>query len=235
MRRTKSYRSQEMDEFERKAMTITVNGKQTTVGEAHAMKVAMACKQRRERKASVNKFIQEKILPKLMKKIERTKKSTRCLKTIRAFVDNGPIQWSHDYKLMKKMYPELNSSLNRYRTQYERIAELVQELEKNIKKNKFTKKFFNMIQEFGSQMFNLLDMVEQLAYSINKSHICDAPCFANQEIIIGASDGKRKGLQQILSSTFSNLNTTKTNLIDLARYINTVYEDIDNFKIKLAS
>lgn len=215
-----------LDELERLSMKTTYKGVVMTVAEANRKKAAERRKQNAAERKKSNEWRREDILPGVLKQIENTRKSTRCLKSICAFVDNGPIQWPGDYKLMMKLYPKVQNAFWKYHAQYKKIEETEKKLTQMIKRSKTNKNFFSLAQEFGYQMFDLLDMVRELADAIQKDRVCDCPVFYNKEIIIGAADGKRKGLRHILSSTYGNLTTTRNNLVSLSKSLEEAYEDV---------
>ena len=214
-----------LDKMERLSMMTVYKGVSMTVAEANKKKAAEKRKKNAEERKKKNEWRKE-ILPDVLKQIENTRKSTRCLKSICAFVDNGPIQWPTDYKLMMKLYPKVRNAFWKYHAQYKKIEETEKKLDLMLKRSKTNKNFFSLAREFGYQMFDLLDIINEISEAIHKDRVCDSMIFQNKEIIVGAADGKRKGLRHILSSTYNNLTTTRSNLVSLSKSLEEAYEDI---------
>lgn len=223
MRRRHYGQSSSMAEMERLSMKTVYKGETMTVAEARARKSADTRRKNLQKKEEDGRNL---ILPEVRKQITATRKSTRCLKSILAFLDNGPIQWPGDFKLFKKYYPELMGAFVRYKAQYQKIMKLEEELDKVLRRSKTSKSFFGIAQDFGYQMLNLLDIVEEISSKISKSDILIRPYLSTREIVVGAKDGRRPGLKHIISHTFENMKKTKQNLINLARSINDAYQDV---------
>ena len=207
-------------------MKTTYKGVVMTVAEANRKRAAEKRKKNAAEKKKSNEWKREEVLLGVLKQIENTRKSTRCLKSICAFVDNGPIQWPGDYKMLMKLYPKVQNVFWKYHSQYKKVEATEQKLDQMLKRSKTNKNFFSLAQEFGYQMFDLLDMVRELSDAIGREHVCDCPLFSKKEIIVGAVDGRRKGLRHILSSTYRNLTKTQNNLVALSKSLEQAYEDV---------
>lgn len=215
-----------MEEIERKEMKTVYNGEVMTVGQATAKKAAARRKANAEKKKKNNEWTREMVLPEILKLVSETRKSTRCLKSICAFVDNGPVQWYGDYRKLMKMFPDVEKAFLRYHSLYKKIEKLEEEMDKMLKRSKTNKNFFSVAQDFGYNMFELLDRVADISAVIQKHNVCENIFFKDREIILGAADNRRKGLRHILSSTYKNTKTTKDNLLKLSKALSQAYEDV---------
>lgn len=220
-----------IDQMTDNSQLVTYNGQTVTKAQKRAMKAAQTRTENAAKKKAKNEFLRTEVLPEVFKEIKKTMKSVRNLKTICAFHDNGPVQWSHMYKQMVEFFPEINSALIKYHKNYNEVLGTVEELNHLIKSNKTDKNFFGIAEKFGYQMWALLDTVTEVSDAISKSGIFDMPSFVGKEIIESSSDGRRPGLKHIMRHTFSTISTTEKNIINLNISLKRAYNELVEYDV----
>lgn len=220
-----------LDQMTDNNQLVTFNGETVTKAQKRAMKAAQTRAENSAKKKARNEFLRTEILPEVFKEIKKTMKSVRNLKTICAFHDNGPVQWSRPYKQMVEMFPEINSALIKYHKHYNEVDATVQELNYLIKSDKTDKSFFGIAEKFGYQMWTLLDSVKEVSDAISKSGIINMPSFSGKEIIESSADGRRPGLKHIMSHTFSTVSITEKNIINLNISLKRAYNDLVEYDV----
>ena len=216
----------EIDKITDDSQIVTYNGREVTKAQKRALKAAETRRKNAELRKQRDTYTRECILPSVLEHIESTRKSVRCLKTIWSFYENGYRQWGTIFNQMLEFYPKLNGALVRYHSKYNEILDTQTELEKMIKRNKCNKSFFGLARTFGYQMFSLVDIISELSDAICKERITDSPLYSDHEMIVGAKDGRRKGLIHIVSNTFSMVSTTTKNLVELSKMLDEAYDNV---------
>ena len=220
-----------IDQMTDNSQLVVYNGQTVTKVQKRAMKAAQTRAENAAKKKARNEFLRTEVLPEVFKEIKKTMKSVRNLKTICAFHDNGPVQWSRMYKEMVEIFPEINSALIKYHKNYNEVLATVEKLEHLIKSNKTDKSFFGIAENFGCQMWELLDTVSEVSDAISKSGILNMPTFAGKEIIESSSDGRRPGLKHIMRHTFSTISTTEKNIINLNISLKHAYDELVEYDV----
>lgn len=213
----------ETERFEYLNSKIIYNGEVCTLSEARSRKAAKKRKENAMRNKKRQLFLNRDLAPKLNSLIKKTRKSVRNLKSISAFVRNGPVQWSKDFKELNILFPNIINVLNEYNSLYLEICDIADQLNALIDSNKANKKFFDLARDFGYKMLNLLNYIEKLSKVISDTGICSSPLY-NSEIVCGSKDGRRVGLNHIISNTYSTKKETLKNLIELNNAIEKSYE-----------
>lgn len=215
-----------MDQITDDNQIVIYNGREVTKAQKRALKAAEARRKNAELRKQRDIYARDYVLPSVLEHIEATRKSVRCLKTIWSFYEHGYRQWGTIFNKMLEFYPKLNGALVRYHSKYNEILDTQSELEKMIKRNKCNKAFFSLARTFGYQMFSLLDIISELSDAICKERIVDCPLYSKHEMIVGAKDGRRKGLIHIVSNTFSMVSTTTKNLVELSKILDEAYDNV---------
>lgn len=216
------------ERLEYEAQQTVYNGQVVSLAQAIAMRARdnRKKKEQEQRKQKNRKIFQRTdVFPEILLLMEKTYKA-RTLKSFTAFITNGSVIWSKDYKSLSEIYPKFNTHFTLYRSQYRKITETYKTLEEMLKRNKCHRSFIGVAENFGYQMMELLDYLTNLIDFITKNNILSNPCFNTKEIIIGSTDGRRLGLKQILQASTSSISKAKENLIRLQRELITAYNDV---------
>lgn len=220
------FHSSTIDEIEFNNQKTIYKGREVTIAQKRALKAAETRKANAEAKKKSKTFDVRDVLPCVLVEIENTRKSVRNLKSICAFVDNGPRQWSRDYRMLMETFPEVERAFGLYHNRYNKIMKIVDELSNILKKSKINKSFFGVAENFGIEMQKLLDDIEVLTDAVSKSRCMDLPSFSGKEIIESSADGRRPGLKHILRNSTSTKIKTRDNLTKLAIALQQAYNDV---------
>ena len=207
----------EFDEMEFRSQTTVYNGRVVTVAQACALRASDRKRKNEKAKKKKNQLYDDSVFPYLRDNIFQTFKSSRTLKSFKAFRDNGQIRWKSDYESLMNICPLLSKALYEYSIQYNKVADICEQIDDTLKRSKKSRAFMGLAEEFGIHMYLLLDRLNDIIKVIHNKKVTMIPGFKDKEIIIGSPDGKRIGIRQLLSMTTATVVKTKTNLVKLQR------------------
>ena len=197
-----------LDELQFREQKTVYRGKIVTVGQAIALRAADA----KRRKEKNEPDFKEIIYSDIYQLVRETIKSTKTLKSFKAFRTNGSKIWRKDYEYLMSICPTLSKALYVYSTQYDKVVAIHDELTEMLRRNKKHRSFISRTEDFTIQMHLLLDFLDKLIDIIQKKNITSIPGLAHKEIISGSLDGKRLGIRQIMSRTNSTVMLVRKNL-----------------------
>lgn len=214
-----------MSEFEANNQLTLYKGEICTVAQRKARKAAETRKKIKEEFLSETQVIMSSIKDICL----QIKKSSKMLKSIRAFHRNGESQWHNSYKEFLNTFPDISKNILRFSLKFDETECSKKELSKIFKGDRYRKRTSDYIDKFGYQMLDLMDILEELSDAISNAKLNSNPCWRTHEIYCGASTGKRVGLKKIQSQFTSTVNNMKKSLIELSRLSTECYK-IANFQ-----